>query len=345
MADPSTLPPAINAQTERLRLGALRNYKILDTPREEAFDRIVRLARRALRAPVAQIAFVDRDRAWLKASDGIISRDIPRGTAFAARVIESDAPLIVPDARADARFATVPVVEGEPFIRSYMGVPLRTPVGLRIGALGIMDTAVRTPDADDIAILQDLALVAMDALELRLVATTDALTGALSRLSFFNAAARDITEARRKPRDLSCILLDLDHFKAVNEAYGHAVGDRVLQELVVRLRADLRADGRGEDYIGRLGSEEFAILLSGAGRIAARDVGERLRRSIMEADFTVPDGTVKLTVSMGVASLNHADAGVEDLLRRADDALYAAKTAGRNRLVSDPPVPPVLVVK
>jgi diguanylate cyclase (GGDEF)-like protein len=331
-------------QTERLRIGALRNYKILDTPPEEAFERIVRLARSTLRVPIAQISFIDRERQWLKAGEGAVPREMPRGESFCTYTLESDAPLVVRDAQHDARFCELPLVKEAPFVRAYAGVPLRSPLGLHIGTLAVMDTAVREIGPQEVSILQDLAHLVMDELELRLVSSTDSLTGALSRLAFLNTAGRDIAEARRKPRDLSCILLDLDAFKAMNDTYGHAVGDRILQEVVVMIRADLRAGQRGEDYLGRLGGEEFAILLPGAGRAAAREVGERLRQRMMQASFAVPGGEVQLTVSLGVASLNHGDTGIEDLLRRADDALYAAKTAGRNRLVSDEPPRLALVV-
>ncbi|MFN3658312.1 MAG: GGDEF domain-containing protein [Pseudolabrys sp.] len=332
------------AQTERLRLGALRNYKILDTPREEPFERIVRLARAALHAPFAEISFVDRKRVWSKTDGGALPRERPRAEAFCAQAIMSDAPLVVPDARADARFAALPAVTGAPFIRSYVGVPLRTPAGMRIGALCVMDTVAREPGAEEIALLSDLAHLVMDELELRLVATTDTLTGALSRVAFLQAAAAEIVEARRRSRALSCIMLDVDHFKAVNDAHSHATGDRVLHELALLLRAHLRGGRRGPDTIGRLGGEEFAILLHGAGRVAAREIGERLRERVLNARFAVPGGQVQLTVSLGVATLRHADAGIEDLLRRADDALYAAQMAGRNRLVADDPAPLELVV-
>ncbi len=330
----------IALQTERLRLGALHNFKILDTPHEEPFDRIVRLARKVLRAPMAQISFIDRDRQWLKASEGPLPQQMPREQSFCTYTIKGDTPLIVPDARADARFAHLPLVTDAPFVRSYVGVPLRTPTGLRIGALCVMDTEVRQPDPEDIAILQDLAMMVMDEMELRIVATTDSLTGALNRRAFLKAAARHVAESRRESRELSCIMLDVDHFKGINDSHGHLVGDRVLQEVAGLLRGNLR----GEDFLGRLGGEEFAVIMPGAGRAAAHEVGERLRHRAMEAAIAVPGGEVQLTVSLGVASLHHGDTGIEDLLRRADDALYAAKTAGRNRLVSDEPPRLALVV-
>ena len=328
-------------QTEQLRLAALRNDKLLDMPPEAPFDRMIRLAKSLLRVPAAQIYFIDKERRWLKSSEGLGQRQTRRRDAFCKEVVKYGAPLIVADVSADPRFRHMPQVVAAPHLRSYAGVSLRTQGGLKIGALCVMDTKVRHLSAKDIAILQDIARLVIDELELRLVATTDSLTGALSRRAFLKAAAHDVDRARRNSRDLSCILLDLDYFKTINDSYGHAVGDLALQEVVLLLKASLR----DEDYLGRIGGEEFAIIMPGAGRLAARAIGERLRRQVMNAVLEIPNGKLKLTASVGLATLRDADAGIDDLLRRADDALYAAKAAGRNRLVCDEPAALKLVVR
>ncbi|HZD89579.1 MAG TPA: sensor domain-containing diguanylate cyclase, partial [Pseudolabrys sp.] len=233
------------------------------------------------------------------------------------------------------RFSAMPLVAAAPFVRSYVGVPLRTPGGPRIGVLCVMDTEVRQPALENVGILKDLAALVVDEMELRLVATTDGLTGALNRRAFLAAGARDFARVRRHGEALSCILMDIDHFKRINDTHGHAAGDRALQEVVALLKSGLR----DEDYIGRLGGEEFAAILPGADGLAAFAVGERLRQGVMDASLPAPQGSVQLTISAGIATLSRADASIEDLLRRADKALYAAKTNGRNRLVCDGPMP------
>lgn len=320
-------------QAEWLRLQALHSYCVLDSAREEPFDRVVRVARSVLRAPVALISLVDRDRLWFKARSGITFCDALREPSLCARTVESDEPFIVPDTHADPRFRMLPLVVGPPYVRSYIGVPLRTPAGYRIGGLCVMDTETREPQLEEIGILQDLAALVMDELELRLLATTDGLTGALSRRAFLAAAARDFAHVRRHGGALSCILLDLDYFKRINDTHGHAVGDRALQEVAALLKSSLRS----EDYVGRLGGEEFAVILPGADRAAAYEIGERLRQRVMNAWLSTPAGAVRLTVSVGVAVLTPEDARIEDLLRRSDAALYMAKSNGRNRLVCDDP--------
>ncbi|HEU5017362.1 MAG TPA: sensor domain-containing diguanylate cyclase [Pseudolabrys sp.] len=319
------------SQGEWLRVQELHSYQVLDTVREEPFDRVVRLARSILRAPIALVSIVDADRQWLKARSGLTYSQMSRSRSFCSHTIENDEPLIVPDACADARFRALPLVVEPPYVRSYIGVPLRTPAGHRIGTLCVMDTEVRQPTLEQIGILQDLAALVMDELELRLVATTDSLTGAFSRRAFLTSAARDLARAVESGGKLSCVLLDVDHFKRINDNHGHAAGDRALQEVVTLLKAGLRA----QDYIGRLGGEEFAVIMPGADGAAAIEVGERLREQVMNAWLITPKGEVRLTISAGIATLTAADTRIDDLLCRADEALYAAKTAGRNRLMRD----------
>ncbi|CAK0740013.1 diguanylate cyclase [uncultured Gammaproteobacteria bacterium] len=163
---------------------------------------------------------------------------------------------------------------------------------------------------------------------LRHLAATDPLTGAANRRSFMETGIREFSNARRHGRPLSVAMLDADHFKLVNDRYGHAVGDEVLRHLVARGRTVLRTG----DLLGRYGGEEFVVLLPNTPLDEAAHVGERLRAE-MEATF-VNDGehTVRFTVSVGVATMIPETESIERLLADADKALYAAKTNGRNRV-------------
>lgn len=319
----------IAKQDERLRLAELAGYMVLDTPPEEPFDRIARLAKTVLKMPIALISLVDSDRQWFKSRQGLDLCQTPRAVSFCTHTIAGDAPLIVPDARADPRFSSLPLVIESPRVRSYFGVPLRTPDGHNIGALCVMDHVTRYPSGEQIQILQDLARLVMDELELRRVATTDGLTGVLSRRAFMEAADRDIARALRHGQSLSFALLDLDHFKRVNDAHGHAVGDRALQQVTKLVRNVLRK----EDYIGRIGGEEFAVAMPMTEDRRAYEVAERLRQRVRESAFVVAGDDLILSVSVGIATLLPGDRGVENILARADEALYGAKLGGRNRSV------------
>ena len=158
--------------------------------------------------------------------------------------------------------------------------------------------------------------------ELRRLATTDSLTGLANRRHFQQQAQRELSRARRYDRPLSLLMMDADRFKNINDTYGHQVGDQVLQALA-EIGTQLLRDS---DLMGRLGGEEFGLLLPETGPLQAFDVAERVRKAVDEADIPTDRGPVRITVSLGVAfSEGKVGLELEELLRRADRALYAAK--------------------
>jgi len=165
--------------------------------------------------------------------------------------------------------------------------------------------------------------------KLKEMAETDFLTGVLNRRSFYSIAGRELAAARRYVRRLAVIMLDIDHFKAVNDRYGHLAGDQVLREIAALCREEVR----DSDAVGRYGGEEFVLLISEADDHTAPAVAERLRRRFEERRIELADGTViTVTASFGVAVANSAIEDTDQLVRRADEALYRAKESGRNRV-------------
>ncbi len=165
--------------------------------------------------------------------------------------------------------------------------------------------------------------------ELEHEARTDALTGAANRRHFFPLAREAMGLSRRYRHALSLLMLDIDHFKAINDAHGHQVGDQVLKSLVQVCRQTLR----DVDVLGRIGGEEFTVLLPETEAEQALQVAERLRQAIATTEVPLDDGkAVRFTVSIGVATLTSGDGDVDAFLNRADRALYEAKEAGRNRV-------------
>jgi diguanylate cyclase (GGDEF)-like protein len=318
------------AAHEKERLAALQRYDVLDTPPEEAFERVTRLARTLLGVPIATVAFIDSQRVWFKSGYGMPAKEAPRELAFCNHAIQQDGPLIVPDALVDPRFADNPSVIGEPHIRFYCGICLRTGDGHNIGTLEVIDRKPRSLGPGQVELLADLARIVVDALELRMLAATDCLTGVMSRRAFRDAARRDFALARRHKQELSCILLDIDNFKPVNDTHGHAAGDIVLQGIANICRQNLRAS----DYIGRLGGEEFGVMLPQTSSRSALQAAERLRKAIKRENFVTPFGALTVTASLGLAPCDKTVADVAALLRRAEVALYGAKSAGRNRCVN-----------
>ena len=166
--------------------------------------------------------------------------------------------------------------------------------------------------------------------ELRVLATTDSLTGASNRRHFLELSEKEFERVRRYPAPLSALMLDADHFKSINDTYGHDVGDQVLQALSRTVLAGLRST----EIFGRLGGEEFAVALPSTGLDGARVVAERLRRSVEELKVSAEGRTVSFTISIGVAEIIEADGSFASILSRADQALYRAKSDGRNRVES-----------
>lgn len=166
-------------------------------------------------------------------------------------------------------------------------------------------------------------------------ANRDFLTGAWSRRAFWEVAAREIERARRSHRGLTLLTMDVDHFKRINDSYGHGEGDEVLKEMVLAVERRMRST----DYFGRIGGEEFAILMPDTDLDHARMVAERLREGLAHdqaASRALHAAAVprQYTLSMGVAALRATDT-FHDLMQRADDALYRAKQAGRDRVACE----------
>jgi diguanylate cyclase (GGDEF)-like protein len=165
---------------------------------------------------------------------------------------------------------------------------------------------------------------------LRALATTDALTGIANRGHLMNAGAQEYARARRYGQDLAVLMLDIDRFKSVNDRWGHPTGDQVIR-VVAQTLGSL---ARGQDLGGRLGGEEFALLLPATSLAGARTIAERLRQNVQDSESvrTADGEVVRFTVSIGVAALTAQDRDFDSLLQRADRALYLAKDGGRNRV-------------
>jgi two-component system cell cycle response regulator len=165
--------------------------------------------------------------------------------------------------------------------------------------------------------------------ELRRLATTDPLTGAANRRHFLERAQLELARVKRYGDSVSILMMDIDHFKRVNDSRGHAAGDLALQMLVGACHEMLRET----DLLGRLGGEEFAVLLPETTDDDAFDVAERLRRGLEALAIPHDPEPFHFTVSIGLTRCEAADAGIEQPIARADKGLYEAKKEGRNRTV------------
>jgi diguanylate cyclase (GGDEF)-like protein/PAS domain S-box-containing protein len=469
VVNPRVRPPIPDNEAERLR--ALERYHVLDTPPEEAFDRLTTLAARIFEAPMALVSLVDEKRQWWKSCVGVEGEGTDRDIAFCAYAILSNEPLLVEDARLDPRFAANPLVTGAPGVCFYAGVPLATRDGFNLGTFCIIDTRPRQLSPVQLATLVDLARIVVDELELRsserrlasseerlaervrvlegvldsagegvvvvneksqfmvfnpaarriigpgpdlgnrtgekraytlidptsgapfqehdlplsralrgepsdnlemLVrrndgvetllrvtgrplqdasgkpcggivtfnditalraaedelarrAVTDALTGLPNRRAFDERLALLVAEGTRG-RAFALVLGDVDHFKKVNDTYGHSVGDEVLTHVGQVLRQSVRCT----DFVGRYGGEEFCVLFSDVDEQVAVRLADNLRLSLTQQTCRVP-----VTCSFGICTNRPGErTDGAALIRGADRALYAAKNQGRNRVIA-----------
>lgn len=308
------------------RQSALDRLAVVETAVEEPFEQIVELVKATFNVPICAVSLIDHNRQWFKAFRGLQVDSTPREIALCDYAIRAEKPFAVADATHDERFCDNPLVLGEPFIRSYLGFPLKLPDGHIVGTLCVMDRKPRTFTEQEIAILRHFANLVVGELELRTIAYTDVLTHMLSRRAWYDGVEKEIGRAARQTSTLSMLMIDLDHFKRVNDCYGHDTGDHVLRKTAHVINTTIRK----HDLAGRLGGEEFAVCLIGAGLETAVTIAERIRAQVAALVFDkLP--AMQCTISVGVAE-HISDETLDALLARADEALYAAKQRGRDQV-------------
>ncbi|HTX56588.1 MAG TPA: diguanylate cyclase [Candidatus Acidoferrales bacterium] len=326
----------IEAQSERLRrlvMVAASGGETLD----EQIDGALSLGVQLFGWDVGYIAQYQRDRVLLRnaAGEGLIAKGtiLPERASFSHYVIERRGPYFVADMDAP-EYREDPIRATTPW-RSYFGVPLNV-FGELYGALVFAGRAPRTEgiDSSERDLAQLIGLFVSAALEreaqnerIEQMAFNDALTGLPNRVLFNDRIEQTIATARRYDRGFAVMYLDVDHFKLVNDKYGHAVGDSALQEVAHRLRLATRES----DTISRFGGDEFVILQPIVdGPSDAADLARKLNVAMQEP--VVVDGvTHKVRVSIGIALFPSDGATIEELMEAADRALYRAKKEGRNR--------------
>lgn len=258
---------------------------------------------------------------------GVKDIDIPLGEGVTGHVAQTGESWYVPDITQEPRY-----ISAELNMRSELCVPLHTGdrvIGVinleseRVEAFKKADLNLLTTFADQLAIAIQRARL-FD--RVQQLAITDGLTGLYNHRHFFALAEVEYARALRYQHPLGVIMLDVDHFKDVNDTYGHAAGDVVLQEIAQRLEKNCRA----VDILARYGGEEFSLLLPETTLSAGLEMGERLRLCIADRPIETEAGPLSVTVSLGVTALSDDTTDLSSLVNKADQALLSAKRAGRN---------------
>jgi diguanylate cyclase (GGDEF)-like protein len=304
---------------------------------EEVVERFVSGVTGVIPADRASVFLIADDYATRVASlagteDG--SLRIPLGSApLLAAVVRDRRPLVVSRTQRDPRLSGT----GEEILGAWIGVPLIS----QDKVAGVLTLERRTAgsytdnEAEIAFTFAGQAGIAIENArlfgEVQRLATIDGLTQTLNRRHFFAVGEREIARARRRGTPLCAIMLDIDHFKLVNDTHGHSVGDQVLEEVARRCRGGIRE----VDLIGRYGGEEFAIVAPDTTLDAAhQSLAERLRADVADSLVETVNGGLQVTISVGVAQWSGGEEDLATVLARADAALYDAKEGGRNRVVS-----------
>jgi diguanylate cyclase (GGDEF)-like protein len=334
------------ASTATLQIANIHTLDLFYTPLEERFERITRVARRALQVPVAAITLLNDEKQWFKSVAGWVVTELPRASSFCKHTIEQRELVTIGDTQADDRTAASPLVQAPPHFRAYAGFPLTDEHGTAAGTFCVFDVKPRTFSPADRQALADLGAMAQRevlsdhlsdahaALTTKLsIARREAMMDPLTRLwnrrgaSVLLKAAFEAADTDGAP--LTLALLDLDNFKRINDTYGHQVGDEVLRKIASRLTAAVR----GVDIVCRIGGDEFLIVMTDTDAGAAPQIAERVRRAVTDTSLATRDGALPISISVGcTVRAAQSKLPVEALLERADKALLESKAAGRNRI-------------
>lgn len=309
-----------------MRLQVLQSLRVLDTAAEERFDRITRLACKIFNVPIALVSLVDKDRQWFKSRAGLAAAETPRDVSFCGHAIAGKDILVVADASGDQRFCDNPLVTGDPNVQFYVGYPLTSPAGMRIGTLCLIDHRARDFSAEEKDTLRELGAMVEAELFSAALATTDELTGISNRRGFQAIGDQVLALCRRRGTPVRLLVFDLDGFKAINDSLGHGAGDKVL----VAFARSLLKTYRDSDVVARLGGDEFGVLLTNVDRVGLDNSLARLDNSLRQS---LDEGRLAVPVVYSAGSTLYdpqRQSCIADLLRAADEQMYRQKRTHKN---------------
>jgi diguanylate cyclase (GGDEF)-like protein len=312
---------------EKTRIVTLRSLNLLDTDRDERFDRLTRLALHVFEVPIALVSLVDENRQWFKSCQGASLTETDRDVSFCGHAILGDDAFVIEDTHQDERFADNPLVQGEPYIRFYAGYPIRYGDGSKLGTLCLLDQSPRHFSLREKLILEDLAKIVEHEIHAVQLATVDELTEIPNRRGFFASANQALSLCRRQNLPVSLVFLDLNQFKPINDRFGHAEGDKALKRFATMLKQVCRQT----DIAARIGGDEFALLLPNATTAAVDKILSRFA-DLVNQENREQTLDYKIAYSHGVVHFDpdkHQE--LDDLLAEGDQLMYLRKHKGRRQ--------------
>ncbi len=336
------------ASTATIKLAQLPESTFFCTPIEERFERLTRLARRALNVPVAAITFLNEEKQWFKSVAGWTVTELPNDQSFCPITLAAGQLTVFEDTHQEPAVRQHPLVTTGPHFRFYAGLPIVDENGNLCGTFCVFDQKPRQLSPRDRATLADLAALTQREIvseHMRSVHTSltsklgiarresmmDPLTRLWNRRGASVLIKGALDAAREQGSRVGLAILDLDNFKRINDSYGHQVGDEVLRKTALRLVQGIR----NNDSVCRVGGDEFLLLMKDVDAKMARQTTERLRCSVGANPIPTRQGDIRVSTSVGYAvRAGGEDISVEELIGRADKALLKSKSLGRDQVVA-----------
>jgi len=345
----SNSPPLTEtiASTATIKLAQLPESTYFCTPIEERFERITRLARRAMHVPVAAITFLNEEKQWFKSVAGWAITELPNDQSFCPITIAAGLMTVFEDTKREAGLIQHPLVATGPQFRFYAGIPIKDEDDNLCGTFCVFDQKPRQLSKVDRATLEDLAALAQrEILSERMRAIHSSMTtklGIARRESMMDPLTRlwnrrgasvmlkaALDAGAEQGSSVGIAILDLDNFKHINDTYGHQIGDEVLRKSALRLIQSVRTN----DTVCRIGGDEFMLIMKDSDSEIARVTTERIRQQLAETPVPTRQGDVMISASVGYAIRNGIeDESVDALIERADQALLKSKSQGRDQVV------------
>jgi diguanylate cyclase (GGDEF)-like protein len=315
-------PPTPSNETRRLE--TLRGLKLLDTPPEERFDRVTRLAKQIFSTPIALVSLVDADRQWFKSAQGLDAPETPRNVSFCGHAILDDKIMVVNDAAKDQRFCDNPLVCNDPNIRFYAGYPLSAPDGSRVGTLCVIDRVPREISREQAQLLRELGRMVEEELVDAVLATNDPVTSLSNRNGFLMVAEHLLSMCVRTEQPATMLLVHFQNLQEIDNEVGRDAGDAAS----VQLAHHLLSTFRNSDLVTRLASDLYGVLLAGSDLDGVEAVRRRFNDDVNDQNRNT-DNHYEFHLDIDVIAFKpdrHKDAQglLDEVERRAFDAQVTA---------------------
>lgn len=339
----------VTLSNELARLDSLRRMLLLETPDEEVFDRLTRIAKNLFDVPIALVSLIDENRQWFKSCIGLPVRETPRSISFCGHAILTDELFVIPDARDDVRFADNPLVTDAPFIRFYAGYPLKNAEGFNVGTLCIISPEPRYLNDEALDLLRDMGSCVETAFQVRELSDTQrllleeldyvkhqALVSPLLRIwnkkGISDILNKELSALKRKSGEFAAIAIIVDQYKTISTTVGKLAADEFLSKIVRKIKQHIPTKGFS---LGHYDEDKLVIIAPNTSLTSLTELASRMRDDVIKApaeSLVTHSDALKATLTIGMSFVDtRTYTGTftgDELLSAADQAVYLAKQGG-----------------